>query len=286
MRADVEQWPRPEFNELSNHIEGRATAAPRGRVVLSQLPRGRSRLVASEASVKFVLDGEGVYEVDGRRRRLRAGEFMLVEAGRTMTAFMPAAQTTGLCVSIKPGAGSNATELAPVCLLGGAKEPLARLLGGYTRTLIARRDRGPLLAAQILKEVQALSDGFVCAFSGRLERLGAVKLSTRIETLQRLERARSFIHDHCGRPLTLDEIAGHAALSRFHLTRSFAEAYGVPPLQYHRELRLKDAATRIRRGAASPTQVAEDLGYGSLSAFTRAFRQRFGVPPSGLKQVA
>jgi len=69
-------------------------------------------------------------------------------------------------------------------------------------------------------------------------------------------------------------------LSRFHLTRMFSEVYGAPPLSYHRQLRLDLAAIRLRLGATTPTALAHEMGYGSLSAFSRAFRSRFGFPPS------
>jgi AraC family transcriptional regulator len=255
-------------------------------MALSQLPRGTSRFTAAAASVKFVLDGEGIYEIDGRTRRLRRGEFMLVEAGREVTVHMPQARTTGLCVHFEPSHMNAQDVLSAPALLGSADEPLTELLTRYTRLLAARPDDGQALSRHILREVGERTDAFLCDFKSRLERLSSVKLSTRIETLQRLERARSFIHEHRGRALTLDEIAGHAALSRFHLTRSFAEAYGAPPLLYHRTLRLAAAAERIRAGWTSPTQAAAELGYASLSAFTRAFRHRFGMPPSELKRVA
>jgi AraC-like DNA-binding protein len=170
-------------------------------------------------------------------------------------------------------------------LLGSADEPLAALLARYAAALAAQPDAGHSLARRIVREVGARTDSFLCDFRGRLDRMSSAKLSTRVETLQRLERARSFIHEHRGRPLALDEIAAHAALSRFHLTRSFAEAYGAPPLLYHRTLRLEAAAERIRGGWTSPTQAAEELGYASLSAFTRAFRHKFGIPPSELRRV-
>ena len=129
------------------------------------------------------------------------------------------------------------------------------------------------------------AEDYLATFSNRLERLGSVKHSTRIETLQRLERARCFIHDQADRPISLDEVAGEAALSRFHLTRSFAEVFGLPPLAYHRRLRLEAAARLLKSDAISATEIAEQLGYGSLSAFTRAFRQNFGVPPSQARLV-
>jgi AraC-like DNA-binding protein len=48
--------------------------------------------------------------------------------------------------------------------------------------------------------------------------------------------------------------------------------FGQTPLACHRRLRLEGAARLLKSEAMSATQIAEQLGYGSLSAFTRAFR--------------
>jgi AraC-like DNA-binding protein len=165
-------------------------------------------------------------------------------------------------------------------IAGSRIDPLASLLGNYARLLAERPAAGPGLARRIVQEATVGAEDYLATFNNRLERLGSVKQSTRIETLQRLERARCFIHDRAERPITLDEVANEAALSRFHLTRSFAEVFGLPPLAYHRRLRLENAARLLKSDAVSATDIAEQLGYGSLSAFTRAFRQNFGVPPS------
>jgi AraC-like DNA-binding protein len=190
-------------------------------------------------------------------------------------------ETVGLCVylGVAPAPAGDREPLSRV-IEGCAAEPLAPLLSRYARLLAARPEAGPALAPKIVQQITAGAEDYLSTFASRLERLSSLKRSTRIETLQRVERARAFIHDHRDEPLTLDAIASRAALSRFHLSRSFAEVHGLPPLAYHRRLRLDGAARLLREGAASPTELSERLGYGSLSAFTRAFRQAYGVPPS------
>ncbi|HEX8263615.1 MAG TPA: AraC family transcriptional regulator [Allosphingosinicella sp.] len=270
------------FYLMSDHGEGERLPLRHGCVVLSRLPGGRSAVRALAPSVKFVLAGEEVYKIDGRSRAVKPGRFLLVEAGTEFEVSTPRPdETVGLCVYL--GVTSAPTpERGPLSRVieGCGAEPLAPLLSRYARLLASRPEAGPRLAPKIVQEVSAGAEDYLSTFASRLERLSSLKRSTRIETLQRVERARAFIHDHRGAPLTLDAIAAQAALSRFHLSRSFAEVHGLPPLAYHRRLRLEGAARLLREGAASPTELAERLGYGSLSAFTRAFRQAYGVPPS------
>ena len=250
--------------------------------MLSSLPGGRSAIRALAPSVKFVLSGEEIYKIDGRTRALRPGRFLLVEAGSEFEVATPRPdETVGLCVylGVSPAAAPEREPLGRV-IEGCSAEPLAPLLARYARLLSARPETGAALASKIVQQVGAGAEDYLSTFASRLERLSSLKRSTRVETLQRIERARAFIHDRRDSPLTLDSIAAEAALSRFHLSRSFAEVHGLPPLAYHRRLRLDGAARLLREGAASPTELSERLGYGSLSAFTRAFRQAYGMPPS------
>jgi AraC-like DNA-binding protein len=279
---------RTPFFTMSQHGEGTRLPLRRGCVVLSRLQGGRSAIRALAPSVKFCLSGEEVYRIEGRTRVLRPGQFLIVEAGSEFEVRTPRPdETIGLCVYLGAEAAPSAgREPLGRVIEGSAAEPLAPLLSRYARILAGRPEAGAGLAPRIVQEVTVGAQDYVSTFANRLERLRSVKRSTRIETLQRVERARAFIHDHGDRPLTLDQVADAAALSRFHLARSFAEVHGLPPLAYHRRLRLESAARLLRDDAASATELAERLGYGSLSAFTRAFRQTFGMPPSRARSAA
>ena len=68
------------FQRMRSHGEVRREATPCGSVILSQLPRGVSRIEAAAPSIKFVLQGEGSYSIGGRTKRLRPGEFILVDS--------------------------------------------------------------------------------------------------------------------------------------------------------------------------------------------------------------
>jgi AraC-like DNA-binding protein len=279
---------RTPFFLMSQHGEGTRLPLRRGCVVLSRLEGGRSAVRALAPSVKFVLTGEEIYRIDGRTRALRPGQFLMVEAGAELEVTTPRPdRTVGLCVylGVSPCEAASRESLGRV-IEGSAAEPLSPLLSRYARLLAVRPEAGQALAPRIVQEVTIGAEDYLSTFATRLERLKSLKRSTRVETLQRVERARAFIHASADRPLTLDEVAGAAALSRFHLTRSFAEVHGVPPLAYHRRLRLDAAARLLRTGAASPTELSDRLGYASLSAFTRAFRQTYGIPPSRARAAA
>ena len=97
------------------------------------------------------------------------------------------------------------------------------------------------------------------------------------------QKALWFIENHLGDPLTLDEIADIAGVSRFHLVRAFSAATGLPVMRYVRARRLSEAARALVRGAPDILNLALEADYGSHEAFTRAFRDHFGVRPEAAR---
>ncbi|RFZ87164.1 AraC family transcriptional regulator [Shinella sp. WSJ-2] len=92
-----------------------------------------------------------------------------------------------------------------------------------------------------------------------------------------------FIESHFGRAIALSEIADMAGMSRHHLSRRFSEMTGQNLNRYLRARRLSEAARQLAGGADNILTVALDAGYGSHEAFTRAFREEFGLAPETLR---
>lgn len=84
-------------------------------------------------------------------------------------------------------------------------------------------------------------------------------------------------------PLSLHEVAASAGVSRFHLARAFQAVIGRSVMGYARARRLSEAAKALADGAPDILTVALDWGYGSHEAFTRAFRDLFGVTPEQVR---
>lgn len=98
-----------------------------------------------------------------------------------------------------------------------------------------------------------------------------------------LQTAIWYIEQGFNREIALDDVARVAGVSRYHMARSFAEATGIPVMRYARGRRLTEAARELADGAPDILGVALDAGYGSHEAFTRAFRDQFGVTPESVR---
>lgn len=92
-----------------------------------------------------------------------------------------------------------------------------------------------------------------------------------------------FIETRLGGELTLADIACCAGVSRYVLLRAFGVATGHSVMRYVRGRRLTEAARRLAAGAPDILTVALDAGYGSHEAFTRAFRDQFGLTPDSVR---
>ena len=98
-----------------------------------------------------------------------------------------------------------------------------------------------------------------------------------------VQKALWFIESYYSHELALDDIASSGCVSRYHLSRAFEAATGRPVMRYVRARRLTEAARRLASGAPDILAVAFEAGYGSHEAFTRAFREQFGLTPEALR---
>ena len=96
-------------------------------------------------------------------------------------------------------------------------------------------------------------------------------------------KALWYIENNFAGALLLDEIANVAGVSRYHVSRAFGEAIGRPITGYVRSRRLTEAAKALASGATDILTVALEVGYGSHEAFTRAFREQFGLTPESVR---
>lgn len=97
-------------------------------------------------------------------------------------------------------------------------------------------------------------------------------------------RALSLLHAQPVRPWTVDELARKVGLSRSALAQRFTELLGQPPMQYLARWRMQIAAQELLIGSKSLAAVAEQIGYESEAAFSRAFKREFGMPPAGWRK--
>jgi AraC family transcriptional regulator, glycine betaine-responsive activator len=101
-----------------------------------------------------------------------------------------------------------------------------------------------------------------------------------------LARAIHCMQAHMEAPLPTAAIARRVGLSVRTLQLRFRARLGVSPYEYYLDLRLAAARRMLQQTSNSAAEVAVAHGFGSGSAFARAFRQRYGVSPAAARRQA
>jgi len=100
-----------------------------------------------------------------------------------------------------------------------------------------------------------------------------------------IEDVMRYIREHINEPLNREMLAAVAGFSVPHFHRVFTAHVGESAASYIRRLRLERAGRKLRMGAVDITQVALAAGYDTHAAFSKAFKQQFGLSPSEFRQL-
>jgi transcriptional regulator GlxA family with amidase domain len=95
-----------------------------------------------------------------------------------------------------------------------------------------------------------------------------------------VSRALSLLHGRVRREWTVDDLGREVGLSRSALAERFTRLIGEPPMHYLARWRIQLAAHQLRNSDTPLARIAEQVGYESEAAFSRAFKRSFGVPPA------
>ncbi|PTM52772.1 helix-turn-helix transcriptional regulator [Phreatobacter oligotrophus] len=93
-----------------------------------------------------------------------------------------------------------------------------------------------------------------------------------------------YLRSNIGRQISIEDLANLAGLSRFHLIRSFRDAFGVTPYQYLLRLRMTEARRLLLSTNLPVAQIATRVGFSSSTQFVKMFRSMEGVTPGSLRQ--
>lgn len=96
----------------------------------------------------------------------------------------------------------------------------------------------------------------------------------------RVAEAAAAIRRSLHTPISVDNLASAAGLSRFHFSRLFAEQTGLSPARYLQEARIERATGLLATSDRPVKEVAAACGYQSAGYFCRAFKVATGLTPS------
>ncbi|HEY4095428.1 MAG TPA: AraC family transcriptional regulator [Baekduia sp.] len=162
------------------------------------------------------------------------------------------AAPTGIAVSDASPALLDA--IARLLALLDAPEDAAALAGGVEREILWRLVTGP--QAAIVRQI-GLADS----------------------RLAHVSRAIRWIRGHYGETLRVEELAALATMSVSSFHRHFRAVTAMTPIQFQKEIRLREARARLLAEPGDVAGAGFAVGYESPSQFSREYRRLFGAPP-------
>lgn len=234
----------------------------------------------------LLISGSGGYSVEGQRYHLQPGDIVLVGSRAVhRPEFAPDAPYERVIVYIDPAFLKQAST--PDCDL------LAIFNGNHGHVLRSSNARLLFsLAASLEKDLAEDTYGRVILSTGTLLRLlvqiglqmqqsGKAVLPAPIRPQDgRILQIVDYLNTHLAEDLSIDQIAQQFYMSKFHMMRLFRAEMGQSIYGYLSSRRLSRARDLIADGV-SATDAAFVCGFGSYSAFTRAYKKQFGSTPTG-----
>lgn len=232
------------------------------------------------------LSGRGAYAIEGKRYELRTGDVVLIARGcihrPEIEENLPYER---VILYIAPEYLQR--ESTPDCDLSACFAS-ARAAGNYV--LRPAADGGTLRRlAQELEQASSLT-GFGHELLRRalfLQLLVALNRAADDHSLRYVSQARcdekivrvlQYLNEHLTEPLSADRLAAEFYTSKYHLMRRFKQETGFTLHSYITDKRLLLAQQRLLAGA-SVTDACYGCGYQDYSAFSRAYKKRFGKTP-------
>jgi AraC-like DNA-binding protein len=99
-----------------------------------------------------------------------------------------------------------------------------------------------------------------------------------------LLRARDLADARYAEPLSVEDMANAAGLSKAHFSREFKREFGESPYSYLLTRRLERAAALLRATDRTIPDICLSVGLTSLGSFTTSFTRTFGLSPSAYRE--
>ena len=236
--------------------------------------------------ILYVLEGEYSSMVENQSYHLHKGDFLLIDQN-VMHKYQPTA-----------GFGENSKRIilwvtgAFLKELSGEDVDLAECF----RTQDSRAWHFPVYYEEMMRGYllklamdgasegirRTMDRGYLTLFFSHLN-----LLCTRKESLlsgeyvaehPMVERVNSYVEEHLTETITLEQLADHVHVSKYHFLRKFKELTGVTAHAFVMNKRLIRACELLQKGE-SVTTAYQSTGFADYSVFLRNFRAAFGISP-------
>ncbi|TKC06658.1 helix-turn-helix transcriptional regulator [Pedobacter polaris] len=255
-------------------------------------------------SFKTILSGEEWYVVNNRRIAVRPGQFLILNDEQNYSCSIDQEKVKGFSVFFKKEFATEVfrDEMSNEETILDNPFNVAEKSPEFFQTL---KYITPDLQLQLTTLISALENDDFHAMTDeklvfllehlirshqsdtkRIDRVAAIKLSSKIEIYKRLCIAKDLLHSTFMDSLDLHTLSITACLSVPQLIRQFKSVFQVTPHQYLIALRLKRAVELLKFSHKPINEITWECGFENVSAFCRAFKTAYGAQPLNYRKTS
>ncbi|MEH2513647.1 AraC-like DNA-binding protein [Nitrobacteraceae bacterium AZCC 1564] len=281
----------PLLNAVRNYAEdhadqsGIARTPIRGLSMVRATGRGGIARSLPRPLVCLVVQGAKHVTLGAKGTTVEAGDSMLMSAGAPTVSQVISASSSrpyfAIAMELDPALtaelSAEIVERQPsgIVPVAQSRRADAEVLDSALRLvrLLEHPDAVPVLSSQTIREMH---------YWLLIGRHGpAIQALDRLDSSHnKVSRAVALLRAEFARPVTIKRLADAAGMSPSAFHRHFKAATSLTPMQFQKQLRLREARRIMMSEAASASAAAFSVGYESVSQFTREYRRAFGLPPA------
>lgn len=261
-------------------------ASGSSRIILSEYKSFEHSLQSDVLSLKYVLDGVEEYTVNGKSHLVQAGQFLLVQPGDEVSVGWSSPDAVrGVCFYFDDAFTreffqNGHSTMVPSRVFVADK----RIHQWYTEY-----QNGETTAEESWWLGAGLTNEVLQQYHSRAQKLITGRPTTRRALLQAIYDATLYLENHAFDKFDLEELAFNACMSKYHFLRVFKQVTGVTPQNYHQQIRYRRACELLHEDGMQIQEIAWELGFHELAAFSKFFKKHSGSTPSawrrGLNQL-
>ncbi len=224
--------------------------------------------------IHYIISGRGYFKVRGRVYTLCAGDCFLVYPNQEIVYYADQKDPWEYCWIGFAGSDASSilgatdfSEDSPVlfsCAFG--EEIQKRFLHIYA------------IRGNDFKNAVEMTGNLYTALAVFMKESSVRKKRGTYDTY--VQKGIEYISSHYSYPITVEDIADYAGVSRSHLFRAFQECLGQSPKEFLTTFRLKQACFLLKSSDLSITSIANSVGFDSSLYFSKAFHKHKGMSPT------
>lgn len=115
--------------------------------------------------------------------------------------------------------------------------------------------------------------------------VSAVPIHSRLPANRQCATVKRYIDHHYKENITLDQLAEKVSITKYYMVHAFKREYGVSPINYIINCRIKEGKRLLAETDLSLSQIAAILGFSSSSYFSQTFRNAEGTSPTEYRKA-